>query len=90
MSSPTDVRTQYGARTSRRLIRSPTSTHSKMICYRHSTGENWRRRGVTITNMKVTIIIKDIERTYQGDYDVLHNRDWNELVRDLLDYAKDN
>ena len=37
--------------------------------------------------MKVTITINGIERTYQGDYDELHNRDWNIRVTDLLDYV---
>jgi len=40
--------------------------------------------------MKVTITVDDIERTYQGDYDELHNQDWNERVRDLLDTINDN
>lgn len=38
--------------------------------------------------MNITINIDGIERTYQGDYDELHNRDWNERVRDLLDSVK--
>ena len=37
--------------------------------------------------MQVTITINGIERTYQGDYDELHNMDWNIRVRDLLDSA---
>lgn len=41
------------------------------------------------TNMKVTIIIDGIERTFQGDYDVLHCNDWNEKVRELLDTVKE-
>lgn len=39
--------------------------------------------------MKVTIIIEGIERTYQGEYEELHNRDWNERVREHLDDAKE-
>jgi len=35
--------------------------------------------------MLITINVDGIERTYQGDYDELHNRDWSERVRDLLD-----
>lgn len=42
--------------------------------------------------MKIQIIIDGIERTYQGDYDELHNRDWNGRVReqldDVLEYAE--
>ena len=38
-----------------------------------------------ITNMTITIIINGIERTYQGDYDELHNIEWNERVRNQLD-----
>ena len=41
------------------------------------------------TNMQVTIIIDGVERTYQGDYDELHNFDWNIRVRDLLDCVDD-
>ena len=39
--------------------------------------------------MEVTIIIDGVERNYQGSYDELHNRDWNERVRDFLDDAKE-
>lgn len=35
--------------------------------------------------MKVDVTISGITRTYQGDYDELHNNDWDEIVRDLLD-----
>lgn len=38
--------------------------------------------------MEITITINGIERTYQGDYDELHNRDWNGRVRDQLDDAQ--
>jgi hypothetical protein len=40
--------------------------------------------------MKITIAVDGIERTYYGDYDEMHNRDWNEQVRDLLDTINDN
>lgn len=39
--------------------------------------------------MIIKINIDGIERTYQGDYDELHNQDWDEHVRDLLDNVKD-
>ena len=35
--------------------------------------------------MTITIIIDGVEREYQGDYEELHNRDWNERVRKQLD-----
>lgn len=35
--------------------------------------------------MKITIIIDGVERNYQGSYDELYNRDWNERVREFLD-----
>lgn len=40
------------------------------------------------TNMKITIICHGVERTYQGDFDELYNRDWDERVRDIIDTAK--
>jgi len=39
--------------------------------------------------MKITISIEGIERTYQGSYDELHNRDWNERIQGHLDDAKE-
>ena len=39
--------------------------------------------------MKVTIDVDGLERTFQGSYDELHNRDWNERVRDMLDCSND-
>lgn len=38
--------------------------------------------------MKITIIIDGVERTYQGSYEELHNRDWNERIREHLDDVK--
>lgn len=35
--------------------------------------------------MQITITVNGTDRTYTGDYDTLHNNDWNEIVRDLLD-----
>lgn len=35
--------------------------------------------------MKVEIIVDGVSLTYVGDYDLHHNQDWNERVRDLLD-----
>lgn len=39
--------------------------------------------------MQITITIDGVERTYQGDYYELHTKDWNEIVRLMLDDAKD-
>jgi hypothetical protein len=47
--------------------------------------------------MEVEIKIAGNIRGYLGDYDTLHNNDWNEIVREMLDiqlseersYAKD-
>jgi len=38
----------------------------------------------------ITAVIEDdngIERVFQGTYDELHNRDWNERVQNILDSA---
>lgn len=51
----------------------------------------------TTNDMEVEIKINGITRGYHGDYDTLHNNDWNEIVREMLDvqlseersYAKD-
>lgn len=37
--------------------------------------------------MTITITIDGVERTYQGEYDELHNRDWNERIQAQLDNA---
>jgi hypothetical protein len=37
--------------------------------------------------MKVTIIVDGAEREWEDDYDTLHNRDYNEIARELLDEA---
>jgi hypothetical protein len=39
--------------------------------------------------MKVNIIIDGVVRTFQGDYDELHSRDWNERIRIHLDDVKE-
>lgn len=39
--------------------------------------------------MEVTINVDGLGRTFQGSYDELHNRDWNERVRDMLDCSND-
>lgn len=39
--------------------------------------------------MKITITIDGVERTYQGDYDELHNRDWNGRMREFIDDVKE-
>jgi len=38
--------------------------------------------------MEIKISINGTERTYTGDYDTLHNNDWDEIIRDLLDIEK--
>jgi hypothetical protein len=35
--------------------------------------------------LTITIAINGIERTYTGDYDTLHNNDWSDIIRDLID-----
>ncbi len=40
--------------------------------------------------MTITITINGIERTYQGDYDELHNIEWNDKVREMIDSVNDN
>ena len=38
--------------------------------------------------MKVTIIVEEAgEQKYHGDYDFLHNKDWDGIVRLMLDDA---
>lgn len=37
------------------------------------------------TNMEIILTINGVSKTYSADYDTLHNNDWNEIVRDLLD-----
>lgn len=36
-------------------------------------------------NMEIKITVNGIERTYKGDYHTLHNNEWNDIVRDILD-----
>lgn len=33
----------------------------------------------------IEIAVNDIVRTYKGDYNFLHSKDWNEVVQDMLD-----
>ena len=35
-------------------------------------------------NMEIKITVNGIERTYKGDYQTLHNNEWNDIVRDIL------
>jgi hypothetical protein len=35
--------------------------------------------------MEITITINGIERTYRGDYDMMHANDWSDIVRDMID-----
>lgn len=37
--------------------------------------------------MVVEIIVDGLKRTYQGYYEELHSRDWNERLQDLIDTA---
>ncbi len=37
--------------------------------------------------MVVEIIVNGTKHTYSGDYDSLHNNDWDEVVREQLDEA---
>lgn len=37
--------------------------------------------------MEITITINGIERTYKGDYDQMHNVNWNDIIRERLDSA---
>jgi len=39
--------------------------------------------------MLIKITIDGSEETYSGDYDKLHNKNWDKIVRDLLDEVKD-
>lgn len=39
--------------------------------------------------MKIEIIIDGVSRVYVGDYDELHNRDWDGRVREHLDDVKE-
>jgi hypothetical protein len=40
--------------------------------------------------MEIKISIDGIERTFIGEYEQLHNNDWDAYVRDLLDTVNDN
>jgi hypothetical protein len=35
--------------------------------------------------MEITLTLNGIERRFKGDYDTMHNVDWSEEVRDMLD-----
>ena len=37
--------------------------------------------------IEISIIVNGVERTYRGDYDKLHNNNWNEIVRERTDEA---
>ena len=39
--------------------------------------------------MTITITIDGVERTYTGDYEELHIKDWNGIVREHLDDQKE-
>lgn len=39
--------------------------------------------------MNVTIFVNGVHRDYQGDYDEMHNVDWNEKVQEMLDASHD-
>lgn len=35
--------------------------------------------------MEITLIVNGMERVFRDDYHVLHNNDWSEVVREMLD-----
>ena len=35
--------------------------------------------------MRVEINIEGRIRTFESDFDTLHNNDWNEIIREMLD-----
>ena len=35
--------------------------------------------------MEITLTLNGVSRIFKSDYDTLHNVDWSEEVRDLLD-----
>jgi hypothetical protein len=37
--------------------------------------------------METNIIINGVSVTYQGDYDEMHNLNWNDIIRERLDEA---
>lgn len=39
--------------------------------------------------MKITIIIDGLERIYNGGYEELHTKDWNQNIQEHLDDAKE-
>lgn len=39
--------------------------------------------------MKIEITIDGVTRMYYGDYDTLHNLDWNGRIREHLDDVKE-
>lgn len=34
--------------------------------------------------IKINIMINGVELKYQGDYDTVHNLDWNEIMRNQI------
>jgi hypothetical protein len=39
--------------------------------------------------MKVTINVDGIERVFKGDFDTLYNNEWDDILRDMVDSAKE-
>lgn len=39
--------------------------------------------------MNVTITVGRFDKEFEIDYHTLHAKDWNEVVRELLDYEQD-
>lgn len=45
--------------------------------------------------IKIKVVIEGseynwLERSYKGDYELLHGSDWNERMRDMLDAINDS
>ena len=37
--------------------------------------------------IEIKITVNGVERTYQGDYDELHNNKWSEIIQERLEEA---
>lgn len=40
--------------------------------------------------MNITITVDGMEREYKADYDTLHNNDWSEIIREMIDDANES
>lgn len=41
--------------------------------------------GTDTPSVEMTIMINGVTRDYVGDYHVLYNNDWNEVIRNFID-----